>query len=140
MPKTRRSAKTQRRGAVTVEAAVAIPILFLFVFAQIEFARANMVRHALRTAAFEGCRAGIVLGTTEVDVETAAQQSLDAVGLKQYTVTVTPSAITPETQQVTVTVTVPINENSWIAPLFLDGVILENSMTMERELVDQMIF
>ena len=99
-----------------------------------------MVRHALRTASFEGCRAGIVLGTTEEDVEAAAKQSLDAVGLRQYTVTVTPSVITPSTRDVTVKVTAPIFENSWIAPLFLDGVVLENSMTMERELADQTIY
>jgi Flp pilus assembly protein TadG len=140
MHKVKQNAKSKRRGTTTVELSLTLPILFLFFFAQIEFARANMVRHSLRTASFEGCRAGIVLGTTEDDVEAAAKQSLVAVGLSQYTVSVTPSVITPSTREVTVRVTAPINENSWIVPLFLDGVVLENSMTMERELTDQLIF
>jgi hypothetical protein len=105
-----------------------------------EFSRANMVRHALRTACYEGCRAGIAFGTTEVDVQSAAERMLDSVSLNQYTVSVTPAVITPSTESVTITISAPITENSWIAPLFLDGVVLESSMTMERELADQMIF
>lgn len=136
----RRTVSPKRRGVVTVEFAVTVPLLFLFVFAQIEFSRANMVRHALRTATYEGCRAGIVLGSTEVDVEAAAKRALDAVGLQQYTITVTPPVITTATRDVTVRVTASIDENSWITPLFTDGVLLENSLTMERELVDQTIF
>jgi Flp pilus assembly protein TadG len=131
---------TRRLGATVVEFAVTCPILFLFFFAQIEFSRANMVRNALRSACHAGCREGIVLGSTEADVRAATETTLQNVGLKQYVVTVTPSVITKATKNVTVHITASIRENSWIFPFFLNGMVLENTMTMERELVDLVIY
>ena len=120
-----------RRGNVSVEFALTFPILFLFFVGQMEFSRANMVRHALVTASFQGCRAGIVLGTTSDDVENAARETLESVGINEFTVTVVPEVITQETPEVTVEVSAPIAGNSWIAPLFLSGTVLRHEMTME---------
>ena len=137
---THRIRGNRRRGATTVEFAMTVPILFLFFLAQVEFSRANMVRHALKTGCYEGCRAGIALGTTEEDVEAAARETLNAAGLSHYQIELSPSTITPATREVTVRITAPIEGNTWVSPLFLNGVVLESSMSMERELIDQTSF
>lgn len=136
----RKATRPQRRGVTAVEFAMVAPLLFLFFFAQLEFSRANMLRHSLRTACYEGCREGIVVGATAEDIEMATEHTLRAIGLKEYTVRVTPAAINNNTKDVTVFVSVPISENSWYPPFFLQGVRLENQMTMERELTDLLIF
>ncbi|MBX3440075.1 MAG: pilus assembly protein, partial [Planctomycetaceae bacterium] len=66
-PSGRRSFSTlteRRGGATTVELAIVLPVLFLFVFSAIEFSRLNMLRHLASVAAYEGARQGIVLGAT----------------------------------------------------------------------------
>lgn len=130
----------RRRGVTSVEFALCAPILFLFFFAQLEFTRANMLRNALRTSCYEGCREGIIVGSTSEDIEAAATRNLKAIGFRKYDITVTPSVITDNTREVTVKISAPIAENSWYPPFFLRGVSIDNSMTMERELVDQLIF
>lgn len=132
--------RSNRRAVTSVEFAMVAPLLFLFFFAQLEFSRANMLRHSLRTACYEGCREGIVVGATTEDIEIATEHILKAIGLKEYTVRVTPAVINNKTRDVTVFVSVPIAENSWYPPFFLQGVTLENQMTMERELTDLLIF
>ena len=51
-----------RRGATTVEFAMTAPVLFLFLFAAMEFSRYNMVSQTATNAAFEGARQCIVPG------------------------------------------------------------------------------
>ena len=109
-------------------------------FAQLEFSRANMVRNALRSACHAGCRAGIVLGTTKDDVQNATEETLRNVGLTQFDVTVTPAVITSSTREVTVHISASVKDNSWITPFYTGSLVLENTMTMERELIDQVIF
>ena len=81
----RKTKTRQRTGAVTVEVAITAPILFLFVFAGIEFARVNMISDTCENAAFEGARRGIVPGATATDCQNEAQQILDIVGITDST-------------------------------------------------------
>jgi hypothetical protein len=48
-------------------------------------------------------------------------------------VTVSPPVIGPNTDEVTVRIDVPINENSWVAPFFFKDMTVSTSMTMKRE-------
>jgi Flp pilus assembly protein TadG len=138
---TRRIAKIRRQrntagrrsGAVIVEFAICAPSRFLFFFAALEFSRVNMIRQTIENATYEGSRRGIVPGATANDCRTAAQLVLNTVSTNDATITVTPGVITPDTPQVTVAVTVPIDSNSWITPLFFKNKSLVNSMTMRRE-------
>lgn len=124
-----------RSGAVTVEVAITAPILFLFVFAGIEFARVNMISDTCENAAFEGARRGIVPGATATDCENEAQQILDIVGITDSTITVTPTVITEETPTVTVNVDIPLNSaNGYVAPKYFLGDTLTKSITLNREL------
>jgi hypothetical protein len=46
---------------------------------------------------------------------------------------VTPSVITKNTPQVTVAVSVPVNTNSWVFPVFFKDKLIESEMTLNRE-------
>lgn len=125
--------RPRRKGAVTVEFAITAPILFLIIFSMIEFARFNMIRHGIDTAAYEGARRGIVPGATANDVETTAKKILTAVSTVGGTVTVNPSTLTPDTTEITVTVQVAIDKNGWIVPRFFQPSTLSRSCTLARE-------
>ena len=122
-----------RRAAVTVEFSFAAPVLFLVVFASIEFARVNMIRNTMENAAYEGARRGVLPGATASDCESAAQFLLDAVGISDSTITVSPSSIQPTTEEVTVRVEVPLAPNSYVTPSYVSGIILSSTITLPRE-------
>ncbi|MFG0261545.1 MAG: TadE/TadG family type IV pilus assembly protein [Novipirellula sp. JB048] len=127
--------KKPRRGAVTVEFALAFPILLLFAFAGIEFSRVNMIRNTAINAAYEGARKGIVPGATASECEQAATQLLGFVDISGGSAVVTPSTIQADTKSVTVTVTVPITStNSFIAPQYFMGKEIVTSVTLPREM------
>ena len=83
--------------------------------------RVNMIRQSVENAVYEGSRRGIVPGATAADCRTAAQNVLNTVMARNATINVTPTVITQDTPQVTVAVVVPVNNNSWVAPLFFNG-------------------
>jgi Flp pilus assembly protein TadG len=127
------SLRRARAGVVAVEFAICAPILFFIFFASLEFSRVNMIRQSVENAVYEGSRRGIVPGATADDCRTAARNVLNTVSVSGAAINVVPAVITQDTSQVTVSVTVPINNNSWVAPLFFKDKSLTNSMTLRRE-------
>ena len=125
--------RRQRRATTTVEFAVTLPVVMLLFFGSIEFSRVYLLRHTAAQAAYEGARRGIVPGATASDVQTVAQQILNSAFASGYTVTVTPSTITPTTTQVTVNISIPLTSNSWITPMYFGGKTLTKSFTLQRE-------
>ncbi len=124
-----------RCGAVTVEFAIALPVLLLFTFAGLEFSRVNMIRNTVINAAYEGARRGIVPGATAADCELAATELLDLVDINGGSAVVSPTTINSDTESVTVTVTVPITSaNAFLTPQFFFGKTISSSVTLEREL------
>ena len=134
---SRRSAKTRgqvRRAATAVEFALTAPILFLLLFAGIEFARANIVLHSLENAAYEGARRGIPPGANASDCQSAAQLVLNVAAVTDSTITVTPATITSDTETITVSVQAPMNlANGYVTPQFYLGKTLQSSITLTRE-------
>ena len=122
-----------RQGAVLVEFALCAPILFFFFFTAFEFSRVNMIRQSIENAAYEGSRRGIVPGATADDCKNAARVVLNSISARVASVTVSPPVIQPDTEQVTVRIDVPINDNSWVAPFFFKDMTVSTSMTMQRE-------
>lgn len=114
------SKTAHRRGAVTVEMAVTAPILFLLLFAALEFASMNNMRHSVDNAAYEAARRGIVPGATTAAVVNEANTIMGYVGARNATVTVVPNAFDDNTPELTVTVSVPIAGNGWVTPFFYD--------------------
>lgn len=130
----KKNSQRQRQGAVTVEMAIAVPILFLMVFAALEFCGMNVMRHSVDNAAYEGARRGIVPGATVADVETQANLIMAAAGATNIVVDVVPPVITNDIEELTVTITVPVADNGWITPIFFDrNDVLVGSCHMLRE-------
>jgi Flp pilus assembly protein TadG len=126
----------RRRGALTVEFALTVPILFAIVLGALEFSHINMVRNTIENAAYEGARHGIIPGASAADVQAEAERILNVIGVNAETVTVTPAQITNSTERVTVTVDVPLDSNGFIAPLFMRGRTMTRSITLTREKLD----
>jgi len=122
-----------RSGAVAVEFALTAPILFLFVFAAVEFCGINVIRHTAANAAYEGARRGIVPGATAADVQSIATREMEAVGATGSRVTVDPSSITAETRELSVTVEIPVSGNGWITPFFYRRPSITSTCLMVRE-------
>jgi Flp pilus assembly protein TadG len=122
-----------RTGAVVVEFAICAPILFLFFFASLEFSRVNMIRQSVENAVYEGARRGIVPGATADDCRNSAQVVLNSISARDATINVTPAVITKNTPEVTVAVSVPVNNNSWVIPVFFRDKNIASSMTLNRE-------
>lgn len=127
----RRSRK--RLGVFTVEFAVCSSVLFLSVFASLEFSRFMFARHSVDQAAFEAARIGVVIGNTRAQVEAAATNVLASAGLRNATVTVTPQTIDGNTTTVTVQVSCPFASNSWLPPRIFGTQPLVSSVTLDHE-------
>lgn len=124
-----------RRGATVVEFAVVAPIFFLFIFASIEFGRMSMLRHAADQAAYEACRSAMVPGATASEATAEASRVLGVLGVSHFTVNLNPTVITDDTTSLTVTVNVPMAENSFIFPRFTNGLQLKGEATLRTERV-----
>jgi Flp pilus assembly protein TadG len=116
---------------------VCLPLLLLLFFAAFEFCRANMLRQTAENAAYEGARRAIVPGATADDARNFANAMLALLGTNGASVDVEPEVIEDETPEVTVTVTVPLNGNGFVAPLFLQGREIVSTMTLAREQNEQ---
>ncbi len=128
--------KSDRRGATVVEFAFIAPVLFLVVFASIEFGRAMMAVHALEGAAREGCRVAIIKGATAEAVEDKVASLMDVVGISDYTMTMDPASpiSAAQWQPVTVSISVSYQNISWLpVPQFLGGIPLTGTCTLPRE-------
>ena len=129
----RKPPRTDRTAAVVVEFAICAPILFLFFFASLEFSRVNMIRQSVENAVYEGARRGIVPGATADNCRDSAQTVLNSISAAGATINVTPTVITKDSPEVTVAVSVPVNNNSWVIPVFFAGKSISSTMTLKRE-------
>lgn len=122
-----------RRAATAVEMAIVSPILFLFIFASVEFSRANMMRHTCGIAAAQGARQGIIPGANAKKCLEAALAELAIIGVTGAEVAISPSRIRESDAEVTVTVTAPMARNGYIFSRFLLGKSVTASVTLQRE-------
>lgn len=129
----RQNSKDCRRGVVSVEMALTVPLLFLVLLGCIEFARLNMLRNSLENACYKGARAGSIPGRTAQDAIDRAARELQLVGVRNSRIDVIPSTITDATPEITVTISLPLNENAWVSPHFLKDRSLVRSCTLTRE-------
>ncbi len=132
--------RKQRRGAAAVEFAVVAPVFFLLVFGMIEYGRMVMVQQIIVNSAREGCRAAVLDGSTTSGVKSTVITAMSAGNISITTSNVTVSPDPPSNAEfgdpVTVTVTVPFNQVSWLpSPMYLGGKSMTASTTMRRETV-----
>jgi Flp pilus assembly protein TadG len=121
-----------------VEFAVVAPLFFLLVFGMIEFGRMVMVQQVITNGSREGARIAVLDGTTSTEVHNAVENYLTSASISGATVTVDPDP--PNTagygEAVTVTVSIPFNQVSWLpTPMFIGGKTLSATTVMRRETV-----
>lgn len=125
--------RTSRRGAALVEFAVVLPVIMLFLTAMVEISRILMLQHTADTAAYEAARCAMVPGATATEAEWEAFALIEAAGLRNTTVTISPSEITEDTAFITVRVQVPANENSWMLSDQFADVVVASEVTLLTE-------
>jgi Flp pilus assembly protein TadG len=123
----------ERRGAVSVEVAMCLPILFLFTFFAFEFSRVTFLRRAMDEAAYSAAREIKVPGATAAEAIAKVDEILNTVGANSYTVTVTPTTITDNTEYVTVSITAAIQNNIVLTSQFFKGRSLTASAKLKTE-------
>ena len=118
-----------RRGVVTVEFAIVAPVIFLMFFGALEFAAVNLVRQTASNAAYEGARVLVVPGANSDEAKTVAEQMLVNIGVANgATVNVEET-----TEEVTVTVTIPADRNSWGLSRLFGGITVAQKCRLSRE-------
>ncbi len=125
-----------------MELAVVAPVFFVLVMGIFEFGRACMVVELLTEAARRGCRAAIIENTSTATVQSAATDYLTSVGISSENVNVyvndqligssTDIASYPAYTEMTISVSVPVANVTWVPPWFLSG-NLTGVFTMRRE-------
>jgi len=127
---------SKRRGAVTVEVAICLPVLFLLLFGCLEIAGATMLKHAGESAAYEGARIGILPGATDAQVQAAVDTILDSIGAQGSSIEILPEVITQETEEIQVIVSIPYAPNAFIAPFVIrNNPTFVSSCTLRREIL-----
>lgn len=125
-----------------VEFAIVAPIFFLLIFGMIEFGRVVMVQQLLTNASREGARLGVLNDATSSQVQSKVVSYLAgaSITITSTNVGVVYAADTSSPgsgESVTVTVSVPFNQVSWLpSPMFLKDKTLSASSGMRRESVD----
>ena len=147
-----------RNGTTTVEAAIVLPVFFLFVLGIIEFGHAQLVNNMLSSACRNAARMGAVEGTTTGQVVSAVEQSLSsAINAQEVDIFVKDASVydsgsEPPTsgaalealpdlevadaeprQMFLVRATVLYNDISLVPMPFLDGVTLQSQAFMRHE-------
>ena len=109
-----------RPGAALVELALVIPIFFVLFFGMVDISRGFMAKALLDNAARVGCRAGILQGKTNADVQAAITSAFTGQGINgtMATITVNGKAVDVSTAVsgdiVRVVVSVPVKNVTWL--------------------------
>lgn len=102
-------------------------------FAAIEFARVIMIRHSVDNAVYESARLAIIPGGTAADARAETMRLLSVIGVNDFLVEVVPPVVTPQTPEVTIRVTVPMDTNSYFPAQFFAGRNIRRELTLRRE-------
>jgi Flp pilus assembly protein TadG len=136
-----RSNRFARWGTTTVEFALVAPVFFVMVLGIIEIGRACMATELLTEAARRACRQAVLEGTSSSTIQQTATDFLTSVGINGETADVyvndtlagnTNVATMPAYTEITVVVSVPINNVTWTPLQFVSG-NLTGQYTMRRE-------
>lgn len=114
------------------------PVFFLLVLGMIEYGRMVMVQQVITNASREGARQAVLDGATTAEVQTVVNDYLASGSITGATVTVTPNPPTNAEfgDPVTVAVSIPFSEVSWLpSPMYLGGKTLIATTVMRRESV-----
>jgi Flp pilus assembly protein TadG len=131
-----KSSRCRLSGAAAVELAFVLPIFCTLTFAQLETARMGMVTQMLTIAARDGARVAVINGKTQTDVQAEINRVLNGTGINVGTITPTPSTwlTDPGGTPITVSLSVPYSEVSWLSPsMYFGATILTATATLSSE-------
>lgn len=123
----------RRRGATIAEFAITAPLFFVLLFAGVEFAVLSTIRSTANNAAYEGARKLVIPGADAATGIQEVRRIMAIVGVRNLSVTVTPSVITEDTSEVTVDVAIPYDDNAIITPWFTGGVVVNTQSRLRTE-------
>lgn len=105
----------QRRGAAAVECALCVPLVILLMFGTLSICSDLYLKQTLTVAAFEGARTGVRRRGNLEAIEAAVQNVLDARGVVQGQITVTPEdfSLLKALNEIEVLVAAPAKENTF---------------------------
>lgn len=117
-----------------MEAAICLPVLLILVFGSMEVANGIFLEQSLTVAAYEGARTASSAGGTVAGAQQRIQEVLQGRGVTGQTVTVVPAvtAATARGTLVTVTVSVPGDQQALNPLRLLQGETLTQSVVMVR--------
>ena len=125
--------RNQRTGVTAVEFAFVLPVFILFLAVAFEFGRLNIIRHTADNAAYEAARYVMVPGATSAEAVAKANSLLNVVSTRGATVTVNPAILGPETEEVVVTIDIPMSQNGWFLPRFSTTKTIRSQSRMKTE-------
>jgi len=142
LQKPYRSYRRNRRAAAAVEFAVIAPVFFLMIFGMVEYGRMVMVQQVITNASREGARLAVLDGSSFAEIDAhvdnyLANAAIDTTGV---VVTVAPNPPTDAEfgDPITVSVSIPFSEVSWLpTPMYLGGQTLTATTVMRRESITQ---
>jgi Flp pilus assembly protein TadG len=114
MISTRQTKKHARRATATVEFAVCIPLMLLFICGGIEICQRIMLRQTATLTAYEGLRLAVRRYTTTAMVQSRCDSILRDRGIKNATVAITPTSIENQVRNtpIRINVTIPWQGNT----------------------------
>ena len=108
-----RRRRHDRRGAVTVEMAVCLPVLVIVTLGFIDLTNFIYFRQAVKVAAYDAARTAIEPTASTTEVQAAAQRLLDARQIDNWTLTLPNNfSSISRGELVQLSLTVPISEMS----------------------------
>lgn len=126
--------RRDRLGAAVVEFAFVANVLIVVTFTCVEFARINLLRNTAQDAAYYAARSAMVSGATAQDAKDVANQMLNTIGAKGYTVTVNNGTeLTSSTDRIQVAVSFNYHANAFFAPLFIPNKNFTTTANMKAE-------
>jgi Flp pilus assembly protein TadG len=129
--------RRDRRGATLVEFALVAQVFFLLVFICIEFCRLCLIQNLAQDAAYYAARRAMVPGATVAEAQLEANRVLGMVGTRGAQVLINGNNIlNEESDEITVQITVPIDENGLFVPKFTANLDFTATATMRTERYD----
>lgn len=120
--------RRRRAGATAVEFALVCPIVFVTFLVSIEFCRVHMIRHTMQNVVYEAARLGLVPGTSNGKIESAAKTMMEAVSVSKADV-----SASQNDEEVTVQMTVDYKDAAWVSPIVFTSSKLKAAITLARE-------
>lgn len=126
--------KSERRGAVTVETALCLPIMFMLFFFSVDLIRYNLLSNVISQATYEGARTALVRGATVAEVEAAISETVSAFDSDlNYDLTVTPTPLDPNAPEVVITVSCDMTAEGWVLSKYMAGQTLQQTMVLRTD-------